>query len=457
MGATTPDALTHAERAAQAAAQLRGSAMQAGQVALHKRTSNLFRDREDHGRRRLDLSMMCQVIGANPQEGWVDVEGMTRYEDLVAWTLPHEVMPAVVPQLKTITIGGAAAGVGIEATSFRHGLVHDTLREIEVLLPGGDIVVCTPENEHSDLFFGFPNSYGTLGYALRLRAGTLPTRPMVHVQHHRYGGASDFFAALAGECAGDADFVDGVVFGPGEHVLSVGRFVDEGRWRSDYTFEAIYYRSLLTRDEDYLSTHDYIWRWDTDWFWCSKNFGAQHPLVRRLLGRQRLNSRTYTRWMRWNARWQLTQRLTRWRGDWRETVIQDVDIPLSNAAEFLEFMLREIRITPIWICPIRGEAPGRLFPLYRLPRSPLYINFGFWDVIETPDRFEPGHFNRLVEQEVTRLGGIKSLYSDSFFTRQEFAQAYGMAQYQRLKERYDPGGRAPQLYEKCVQRGGVGR
>src|SRR5574337_983118 len=197
MGATTPDALTHAERAALAVAQLRSSAAQAGQVALRKRTSNLFRDREDHGRQRLDLSTMCQVIDADPQQGWVDVEGMTRYEDLVAWTLPHGIMPAVVPQLKTITIGGAAAGVGIEATSFREGLVHDTLREIEVLLPGGDIVVCTPENEHSDLFFGFPNSYGTLGYALRLRAGTRATRPLVHVQHHRYGGASDFFAALA--------------------------------------------------------------------------------------------------------------------------------------------------------------------------------------------------------------------------------------------------------------------
>jgi hypothetical protein len=49
-------------------------------------------------------------------------------------------------------------------------------------------------------------------------------------------------------------------------------------------------------------------------------------------------------------------------------------------------------------------------------------------------------------------GGIKSLYSDSFFTRDEFAQAYGQAEYERLKARYDPQGRAPNLYEKCVRR-----
>lgn len=39
----------------------------------------------------------------------------------------------------------------------------------------------------------------------------------------------------------------------------------------------------------YLATGDYLWRWDADWFWCSSNFGAQHALVRRLLGRDRLS------------------------------------------------------------------------------------------------------------------------------------------------------------------------
>jgi FAD/FMN-containing dehydrogenase len=82
----------------------------------------------------------------------------------------------------------------------------------------------------------------------------------------------------------------------------------------------------------------------------------------------------------------------------------------------------------------------------------LYVNFGFWDVIESTVAHEPGHFNRRVEREVLRLGGIKSLYSDSFFTREEFAQAYGMDRYQALKEKYDPDARMLGLYEKCVLR-----
>ena len=58
----------------------------AGAIALHKRTSNLFRDRRNDGKRRLDLGGLHHVIAADAQAGWVDVEGMTTYEDLVAWT-----------------------------------------------------------------------------------------------------------------------------------------------------------------------------------------------------------------------------------------------------------------------------------------------------------------------------------------------------------------------------------
>jgi hypothetical protein len=64
----------------------------------------------------------------------------------------------------------------------------------------------------------------------------------------------------------------------------------------------------------------------------------------------------------------------------------------------------------------------------------LYVNFGFGDVVATAAAHETGHFNRLIEREVSRLGGIKSLYSDSFFTREEFEAAYGMAACRPVKK-----------------------
>ena len=44
---------------------------------------------------------------------------MCTYEHLVEVTLAHGRIPLVVPQLRTITLGGAVSGLGIESTSFR--------------------------------------------------------------------------------------------------------------------------------------------------------------------------------------------------------------------------------------------------------------------------------------------------------------------------------------------------
>jgi FAD/FMN-containing dehydrogenase len=419
----------------------------AGPVALAKDTSNLFRDRADGARRRLDVRGFNQVLSI--RENFVEAEGMIPYEDLTRACLAHGVMPAVVPQLKTITLGGALAGVGIESSSHRHGLVHDTMLELDVLLGDGRVVNCTPDNAHADLFFGFPNSYGTLGYALRVKAKTVPVKPYVQLSHLRFSNADEYFAALEKHLvAGNADFVDGTIFSPQRLFITLGRFSDSAPYTSDYTYENIYYRSIADKREDYLTVQDYLWRWDTDWFWCSKNVLAQNPLVRRIYGKERLGSRTYTKIMRWNSRVGVTKKLERLLGLHSESVIQDVDIPLARAAEFLEFYAKHIALWPQWVCPI-GVSGGKNFSLYPV-RPGWYVNFGFWDVKRTREAHAPGTFNRLIEEKVSELGGIKSLYSDSFFAEQDFQRRYGGEAYSALKKKYDPAGAFPRLYDKCV-------
>ncbi len=446
---TVLDSTTYARRCAFLQESLPAS--NGGPWGLTKTTSNLFRDRQEERKHRLDLREFRHVIEVNVAEGWVDVEGGTSYEALVDATLREGVMPEVVPQLKTITVAGAVCGVGIEATSFRAGLVHHSMIEADVLLATGEIVLCRADNEHGELFHGLANSYGTLGYVLRLRMRTRPVKPYVRIRHSVHDGAAKYFADLATACdEGSADFVDGVVFAGDCLVVTCATFVDSAPWLSDYGFENIYYRSLLDGEVDYLSVRDYLWRWDTDWFWCSRNFGLDRRWLRRLVGRSRLNSRTYTRLMRWNERLGLTRLGNRLRGHHCESVIQDIDVPLAAAPAFLEFLLREIGILPIWTCPVREPTRTGAFSLYPLRNDTLYVNFGFWDVVATSERHEPGHFNRLIERETIRVGGIKSLYSESFFERREFATAYGGAAYERLRSRYDPAHRLLDLYAKCV-------
>ncbi len=423
-----------------------------GGVRLAKPTSNLFRDRDEAPSRRLDVHDFNNVLAIDTERGWVEVEGMTTYADLTDATLARGVMVAVIPQLKSITIGGAIAGIGIESSSFKYGLPHETLLEMDVLVGDGRVLHCTPDNEHRDLFYGFPNSYGTLGYALKVKARTVPAAPYVALEHIRFADAAALFRRVEELCAQEIDFLDGSVFGPDELYLTVGRFADQAPYTSDYTYMDIYYQSIRRRPSDYLTTYDYLWRWDTDWFWCSRNLFVQNPLVRRLVGRRHLNSITYTKVMRWNSRWGLTRGIEKLLGFQSESVIQDVDIPIENAARFLDFFHREIGILPIWICPIGSFDTSARFDLYALDPQKLYVNFGFWDAVRSRQRLPEGYHNRKIEHMVRELGGVKSLYSDSYYAPDEFWQIYNEPAYRTLKQKYDPQAVFADLYEKCVRR-----
>jgi FAD/FMN-containing dehydrogenase len=81
----------------------------------------------------------------------------------------------------------------------------------------------------------------------------------------------------------------------------------------------------------------------------------------------------------------------------------------------------------------------------------VYVNFGFWGMVELPPAAGDGYFNRQIEDKVAELGGHKGLYSTSFYSREEFWAHYNGAQYEQLKRAYDGRGRLADLYDKCVR------
>ena len=152
---------------------------------------------------------------------------MTTYEHLVDATLPYGLMPLVVPQLRTITLGGAVSGLGIESTSFRSGLPHESVIEMDVFTGAGEVVTTRPGDE---LFDAFPNSYGSLGYATRLRIELEPVRSHVALRHVRFDDAGLLAKTIATitetrEYDGErVDGIDGVAFEPGEYYLTLARW-----------------------------------------------------------------------------------------------------------------------------------------------------------------------------------------------------------------------------------------
>jgi FAD/FMN-containing dehydrogenase len=58
----------------------------------------------------------------------------------------------------------------------------------------------------------------------------------------------------------------------------------------------------------------------------------------------------------------------------------------------------------------------------------------------------------MIEHEVSELDGHKSLYSDAFYSHDEFDELYGGEAYKTVKKTYDPDSRLLDLYAKAVQR-----
>ena len=327
------------------------------------------------------------------------------------------------------------------------------------ILTGAGEVVTASSVENADLYRAFPNSYGTLGYAVRLRIELETVSPFVALTHLRFHALADLVAAMdriiaTGRLDGvPVDYLDGVVFSADESYLCVGVKTAASGPVSDYTGQRIYYRSIQHDGgvkNDRLTIEDYLWRWDTDWFWCSEAFGAQHPLVRRFWPRRHLRSSSYWKLMRLERRFGIGDRLEKLRGrPPRERVIQDIEVPIKRCVEFLDWFLANVPIEPIWLCPLRLRDDER-WPLYPLRPRETYVNVGFWSTV--PVGSIEGETNRMIERRVSELDGHKSLYSDAYYSAEEFDDLYGGETYRAVKRRYDPDPRLLDLYAKAVQR-----
>ncbi|QGG40294.1 FAD-binding oxidoreductase [Aeromicrobium yanjiei] len=429
-------------------------------IRLAKKTSNLFRPRAGNDVPGLDVSGLDGVIAIDTAAQTADVQGVCTYEDLVAATLLLGFIPYVVPQLRTITLGGAVTGLGIESTSFRNGLPHESVLEMDILTGSGEIVTATPDNENSELFEAFPNSYGSLGYATRLKIKLEQVPPYVTLRHVRMADAAQAIKTIesiaeTGEWHGErVDGMDGTAFSPDEIYLTLAHFTDTlpsggPGSLSDYTGQQVYYRSIQQRETDALSINDYLWRWDTDWFWCSGAFGAQNRWIRRIWPARYRRSDVFHKIVGLDEKLGIIKTLDRIKKiPGRERVIQDVEVPLERLPEFLEWFDAEIGMRPVWLCPLRTT---RSWPAYPLEPATTYVNVGFWGTVEVPADAPAGFVNRKVEEAVHALGGHKSLYSEAFYDQETFDRMYGGEVLAAARRRYDPESRLSTLFEKAVR------
>jgi FAD/FMN-containing dehydrogenase len=343
----------------------------------------------------------------------------------------------VVPELETITLGGAVSGCSIESTSYKYGGFHDTCLEYEVITSEGEVLTCTPDGENRLVFEMIHGAFGTLGVLSKLTFRLMPAKPFVKVVYEKYQRLPDYLAAIQRHFkAKDVDFMDGIIHSPTELVLSVGQFVDEAPYTHRYDWVTVYYRTTSTRKEDYLRTADYFYRYDN---------GVTHPTPGSFLGRlffgKLIGSTNLLR---------LAEKLPFMIADKRPTIILDTFLPISKVPAFLDWYEKEFKFFPLWCVPYkRVEDYAWLAPrFYEGMKDELFLDLAIYGMKQPKDG---RNYHKLMEDKLLELGGMKTLIAHNYYSEGDFWKTYNRENYQAVKARTDPKNLFRDLYVKTCK------
>jgi FAD/FMN-containing dehydrogenase len=384
---------------------------------------------------KIDLSALDEILSLDPEARTCTAEPGVTFVDLVKATLRHGLVPTVVPELETITVGGAVSGCSIESMSFRYGGFHDSCLEYEVLTASGDALTCTPDRNPL-VFQMMHGSFGTLGVLTKITFRLVPAKPYVHVVYETYATLAEYKAAIWRHySAADVDFMDGIIHAADHYVLSVGRFVDHAPYTHTYDWVTVYYRTTAKRREDYLTTRDYFFRYDR---------GVTNPTPRSALGRllfgKVLDSTQLLR---------LAERMPRLLSGDRPEVTVDLFLPFSRLDAYLRWHEETLGHYPLWCVPYRVPHRYEWIAKDYLAGvdDELFVDIAIYGMKQPQGR----NVYEELEAELLRVKGIKTLISHNHYDEDTFWRIWNRESYDAVKAVTDPKNVLRDLYSKMCR------
>ncbi|KIW11018.1 hypothetical protein PV08_10317 [Exophiala spinifera] len=423
----------------------------------------------------VDISSLNRVLFVDTSTRRCLVEPNVPMDALVAATLPHGLVPPVVPEFPGITVGGAVAGTAGESSSFRHGFFDKSITWAEVVLADGEVVVASKE-QNEDLFSGLAGTFGTLGVATLFEMTLIPAKEYVELSYIPVASIEDAQEVIREVSEGDEmDFLDGIMFAPDKGVVMAGKFADKVTTNTTTTTDAtlpivtfsgawdqwfyLHAEQMLRDDSsrskgeagattaaetavhrDLIPLTDYLFRYDRGAFWTGR-FAFTYfltPFTR--VSRWLLDRYMHTRVM-YHAlhRSGLMQRF----------IVQDMALPNKNIPRFSRWLDAELpHIYPRWLCPLRTHETVSMHP-HLAPAADSHddvlLNIGVWG--PTPPGARQVAVNRRIEAVLGSLHGMKWLYAQTFYTEDEFWRIYDRPWYDALRKKYRAEN-LPSVYEK---------
>lgn len=431
---------------------------------------------------QLNINHLNRILEIDPVHRRILVEPRVTMEQLACAALEKGMMVPVIPEFKGITVGGAIMGGGLESASHRYGLFSDNCLSYEILLGDGTVVRASPE-ENADLFYGIVGSYGSLGVLLAIELQIVPAKPWIKLKYRKFSSIAEtvkYFERGQGSISAP-DFVEGLVFAPDHIKVIEGSFLEDEASVSNtlslkHSWSKWFYphaKKMSDQHEEKIPLIEYLFRHDRGAFWIGA-YGTHWSSIPRYFLECRLkmpslakllpsfNQNTFKgpqdpgpffRFL-W-GKLMTSKRLYAWlhskSEDWvaGHFIIQDFCIPAENVTSFVDQLIKEVSIFPLWLCPTpRTKKPQILSPHFLPSNSPLIVNVGVYGISRHEQN--PEKLVRQLEMRTQAAGGRKVLYSYSYYTPEEFWEIYPQKEYDRLRHTYHAD-RWMDLDEKVLQ------
>ena len=382
---------------------------------------------------KIDVSNLNEIISIDAEKRICVAEPGVTFVDLVEATMKHNLVPIIVPELKTITIGGAVAGCSIESMSFKHGGFHDTCLEYEIITAKGEIMVCTPDNEHKLIFQMIHGTFGTLGIISKLTFRLIPAKPFVKVTYERHMTLESYKASIWKHYQNqDVDFMDGIIHSPTRYVLSVANFVDHAPYTHSYDWMRIYHVSTRKRKEDYLKTPDYLFRYEKG----VTNVSPKSFLGRLLFGKF-INSTSVLR---------MVEKFQKIIPKDKIPITIDTFIPFSKVSEFMAWYGKSVNFFPLWCVPYKIVRKYEWLSdeLLNKTEDDLFIDLAIYGMKKNKEI----DYYKILEDKLLDIGAIKTLISTNSYSESDFWRVWNKENYTKVKSITDPQNIFRNLYTK---------
>lgn len=418
---------------------------------------------------KLDLSSLTQVCSIDVDEMIAKVEPGVSMRFLCETTLKQGLLPLVVPEFTSITVGGAIMGAAIESSSHHYGQFNDSCLEYELLLGDGSLLKVNCK-QHEDLFNALPGSFGTFGILTLATIRLRKALPYVRITYQPLQRKEllDFFSSSK-----EFDFIEAVMFEENRGLGMRGVLSDfspeipllkQKNYASKWYYAHLLDVAKRENHVELMPIKDYLFRFDRGAFWMGRFlldkrhllpvlFHFQLEKIAHLIVKKspKINPSLFFHLL---FGWAFSSKFLyglfhRVPKEIMENLffIHDFYTPTTSFNTVLKDFIDETHLYPIWLCPVAPAAQKQfLSPHYDPSGIKQFINIGLYGRPKSSKTIP--ELTSILEKKIVERGGRKMLYSHTYYSPQQFSKIYEGKLYEELREKYGASDRFPSLYEK---------